>query len=308
MRSRLGRVWVGDGEPVRIMGVVNLSPESFYKPSVKSLGELIEAVGQMLTEGADAVDLGAVSTAPYGSMRISEEEELRRITAPIRMIKDHYPEVILSVDTSRARVADEALKLGADVVNDVTGLKGDPDMARVVKDHGASLILVGREVKPRPGLDPVIRVMHALQESLEIVNRFDIDLDKVILDPGIGFPSLSLDPLFTGKPLLGDHRHGDAIPWYVWDSMLILGLGRLRKLGPILVGISRKSFLARLMRRKAQPEDRLFASLSAEAIAVFMGADAVRTHNVKETRDAVRVAEALRKCTLGINECMGVSP
>jgi dihydropteroate synthase len=90
--------------------------------------------------------------------------------------------------------------------------------------------------------------------------------------------------------------------------MLILGLGRLRKLGPILVGISRKSFLARLMRRKAQPEDRLFASLSAEAIAVFMGADAVRTHNVKETRDAVRVAEALRKCTLGINECMGVSP
>jgi len=292
---RLGRVTVGEGEPVRIMGVVNLSPESFYKPSVKSMDNLLEYVDSMLSNGADIIDIGGMSTAPYIYSPISEEEELRRIREPIRIIKDHYPDAVLSVDTFRSRVADEALRLGADIINDVTGLRGDPDMGRVIKDHGASLVLVGREVEPRVGLDPVSRVSHALMDALEVARRFDIDEERIVLDPGVGFPPLKLDPIFTGKPLLGEYRHGDNTPWYLWDSIIILNLNKLRRIGPMLVGISRKSFLAKLIRRNAPPEDRLYASLSAEAIAVLMGADAVRTHNVKETRDTVRVAESLRR-------------
>ncbi|WP_243678051.1 dihydropteroate synthase [Vulcanisaeta distributa] len=128
-----------------------------------------------------------------------------------------------------------------------------------------------------------------------------INEDGIVIDPGVGaWPPLSMDPIFTGgEPLRGDYIRGDSTyPWYSWDSIIIMNINRIRNElnRPVLVGISRKSFLERLMRRRAPPEERLFASVSAEAIAVLMGADAVRTHNVNESRDAIRVAEALRLC------------
>jgi dihydropteroate synthase len=301
IKARLGRVWIGDGEPVRIMGVVNLSPESFYKGSVRtSVDDVVKTVDSMVKDGVDIIDLGGMSTAPYNRTLVSIDEELGRLAPVVKALKDAYPDLVLSIDTFRARVAEECLRLGADVINDVTGLKGDPDMAKVVADHGVSVIVMARERTPNRGLEPVDRVINALRESVDIALNSGIGRDRIVIDPGIGFGPLSLDPVITGgEPIRGEYRHGDEnYPWYSWDSILIMNTVKIRQeLGlPILIGVSRKSFLERLIRRRAPPEDRLFASISVEAISVLMGADAIRTHNVHESRDAVRVGEALRLC------------
>ena len=301
MRSRLGRIWVGDGEPVRLMGVINLSPESFYQGSVRTTVEdVLSTAEAMVRDGVDILDLGGMSTAPYKTTLVSVDEELRRLTPAIKALRDRFPDISISVDTFRSKVADECLRLGADVVNDVTGLKGDPAMARIVAEHGASVIIMARERDPIKGLDPVTRVINALRESLDIAFKNGIEQGRIVIDPGIGFGPLSLDPTITGgEPIRGEFRHGDEkYPWYSWDASLIMNIPRIRQeLGlPILIGVSRKSFLERLIRRRAPPEERLFASISVEAIATLMGADAIRTHNVRESRDAVRIGEALRLC------------
>ena len=300
-RAKLGRVWVGDGEPVRIVGVINVSPESFFKGSVRrTVDEVVKAAESMVVNGVDIIDVGGMSTAPYNKTVISVDEEINRVVPAIKALRREFPELTISVDTFRARVAEAALEAGADVVNDVTGLKGDRDIVRVIADHGASVIIMARERVPNQG-DPVSRTVNALKESIEVALGGGVRDDGIVIDPGIGaWPPLSIDPIFTGgEPLRGDYIRGDKdYPWYSWDSIVITSIGRIRSElnRPILVSISRKSFLERLMRRKAPPEERLFASVAAEAIAVLMGADAVRTHNVSESRDAVRVAEALRRC------------
>ena len=301
-RARLGKVYVGDGEPVRLMGVINVSPESFYKGSVRrSVDEVLGSVKQMVLNGVDIVDIGGMSTAPYNKTYVGVEEELNRVVPVVKAVKAEYPELTISVDTFRARVAEEALKAGADAINDVTGLKGDPSMARIIADYNASAVVMARERAPDVGRNPVERTISALRESLEIALNSGISEDRLVIDPGIGaWPPLNIDPaLKGGEPLKDPYIRGDRkYPWYVWDSVIIMNIRKIREAlnRPILVGISRKSFLERLMRRRAPPEDRLYSSVAAEAIAVLMGADAVRTHNVGETRDAVRVAEALRAC------------
>ncbi|WP_069808118.1 dihydropteroate synthase [Vulcanisaeta thermophila] len=306
--SFLGRLALGDGYSVRLMGVVNVSHESFFKGSVvRSVDEAIRVVGGMVSNGVDVIDVGGMSTAPYNRTWVSVDEELNRVVPIVRAIKREFPDLVVSVDTFRSRVAEEALNAGADVINDVTGLRGDPGMARVVANHGASVVIMAREVRPTTGLDPVTRTITALRESISIALNAGVDERRIVVDPGVGaWPPLEIDPaLHGGEPLSPDYVRGDPrYPWYVWDSMLIMSVGRIRsELGrPVLIGISRKSFLTKLMRRNAPPEGRLYASVSAEAIAVLMGVDAVRTHNVAETRDAVRVAEALRLC-LNTREC-----
>ncbi|MGC8543374.1 MAG: dihydropteroate synthase [Vulcanisaeta sp.] len=301
-RAKLGHVQVGDGEPVRIIGVINVSPESFFKGSVRrTVDEVIKATGDMVSSGVDIIDIGGMSTAPYNKTVIGIDEELNRVIPVIRALRKEFLELTISVDTFRSRVAEEALNAGADIVNDVTGLKGDDDMARVIADHGASVIIMARERTPSRSGDPINRTINALRESLEIALKNGIDEDNIVIDPGVGaWPPLSIDPIFTGgEPLRGDYVRGDSIyPWYSWDSMIIMNISRIRNElnKPVLVGISRKSFLERLMRRKAPPEERLFASIAAEAVAVVMGADAIRTHNINESRDAIKVAEALRLC------------
>lgn len=255
----------------------------------------------MVSCGVDVIDVGGMSTAPYNKTVISVDEEMSRVVPVIKALRREFPELTISVDTFRSRVAEEALNAGADVINDVTGLKGDGDMARVISDHQASVIIMARERRPGQGSDPISRTIGALRESLGIALSNGVDEGGIVIDPGIGaWPPLSMDPIFTGgEPLRGDYVRGDGTyPWYSWDSIIIMSINRIRSElnRPVLVGISRKSFLERLMRRRASPEERLFASVSAEAIAVLMGADAVRTHNVGESRDAVRVAEALRLC------------
>jgi dihydropteroate synthase len=201
--------------------------------------------------------------------------------------------VPVSVDTYRPQVAEYALKVGVSIVNDVTGGKLYPEMCSIVADHGASVILVAREKEPNRGLQPIDRVMNALKESIDHFEKCGVEPNKIVIDPGIGFPLLP--PRDEPYVVRGEYRHGDENwPWWKWDLHILTNLQRLKTLGkPILVGVSRKSFLRRVTGVE-RPEEVLPASVAAEAIAVLNGANVIRTHNPQETKQAVRLAEAIR--------------
>jgi dihydropteroate synthase len=179
------------------------------------------------------------------------------------------------------------------LLNDVTGGKLYPEIRCVVAEYDASAILMAREREARRGLDPVRRVADAVRESVERFERCGVDPRRIAVDPGIGFPILPLGD----KPYVvrGEFRHGDELwPWWRWDLYIIANLGKLGELGkPIVVGVSRKSFLRRVTGLN-NPEEVLPASLATEAIAVLNGAHVIRTHNPKESWQAIRVAEKLR--------------
>ncbi|WP_456396265.1 dihydropteroate synthase [Thermococcus sp.] len=252
----------------KVMGVINVSPESFYKGSVKnSEKELVETVLRMVEEGASFIDIGAKSTAPYLETQISVEEEIRRAVWAVSTVRD-YVDVPISIDTTNSRVAEEAVRAGADVINDVTGFKGDGRMAEVAGEYGIPVVLCAhtRNINLK---DPVRTAISALQESLVIAREHGIE--EVAIDPAIGF----LRPEWP--------------PWYEWDSRILANLNMLKIFGkPILVGVSRKSFIGAITGRKAK--ERLAGSLAATAVAVFNGANIIRAHDVRETVDAVKVA------------------
>ncbi|ACB40700.1 dihydropteroate synthase [Pyrobaculum neutrophilum] len=289
IEGELGGVKLGDGRPVRIMAVLNISPESFYKGSVALQNALERALE--LEKHSDIIDVGAMSTAPYLDSWIPPEKELERLKAVLPELVKNL-KVPVSVDTYRPQVAAYALKAGASIINDVTGGKLYPDICRIVADHGASAVLVARERAARPGADPVARVLDALRESLEHFEKCGVDPRRVAVDPGIGFPLLP--PRDEPHTVRGEYRHGDERwPWWRWDLYLVAKLERLRALGrPILVGVSRKSFLRRIAGVES-PDEVLPASLAAEVAAVLHGAHAVRTHNPRETRQAVQLAQRL---------------
>ncbi len=263
-------------EEPKIMGVINVSPESFYKESVKqSEDELIRTALKMIEDGASFIDIGAKSTAPYLETQIPVEEEIRRAVWAISTLRDHV-DVPISIDTTNAKVAEEAIKAGADIINDISGLKRDPKMVRVAKEYGVPIIICAHG-EVRDFMEPVHTVINFLQESLRIAYKNGIEKENIAIDPAIGF----LRPNYP--------------PWYEWDSKIIANLNMLKMFGlPILVGVSRKSFIGAITGRK-DPSERLPGSLAATAIAVWNGANIIRTHDVKETLDAVRLAWFIRR-------------
>ena len=260
----------------RIMGVINVSPESFYKGSVKQdEKELIETALRMIEDGSSFIDVGAKSTAPYLETQIPVEEEIRRAVWAISTLRD-YVDVPISIDTTNAKVAEEAIKAGADIINDVSGLKGDVNMVKVAVEYDVPVIICAHG-EVRDFMDPVHTVINFLQESLQIAYKNGIEKEKIAIDPAIGF----LRPNYP--------------PWFEWDSRVIANLNMLKMFGlPILVGISRKSFIGAITGRK-DPNERLPGSLAATAIAVWNGANIIRAHDVKETLDAVRVVWFIKK-------------
>jgi len=183
--------------------------------------------------------------------------------------------VLVSADTQRTQPAAAALAAGARIVNDVSGLKRDPAMAGLIARSGAGAILMASELTPQPG-SPTERIRGALQESWQIATQAGIPRDRIVLDPGIGF---------FRQP---------GMPWDEWDCTVLRELRYLRDLGfPLLIGVSRKSFIGKIL---GQPNtaDRLLGSLACAAIAVYNGAHIIRVHDVKETIEAVRIAERIR--------------
>jgi dihydropteroate synthase len=269
------------------MAAVNVSPESFYKGSVvRTARQISTCVRRAIDDGADIIDVGGMSTSPYFKGEVSEEVETERVRAALRAIVGEGEVVPISVDTVRSSVADMALKNGASVVNDVSGLKNDPDMGRVVRERGASLLAMAHS----PGIStarPIRRILGALRETLTIADRAGIDRRSIVIDPGIGF--------FREEGLGLAYSPQRVMPWYQWDIEVLANLARLTSLGrPVCVGLSRKSFIGKVLNLE-NPDDRLPASLAATAVAVMNGANLIRTHDVKETVGAVRIAEAVVK-------------
>ncbi|MDF0592034.1 dihydropteroate synthase [Methanotrichaceae archaeon M04Ac] len=268
----IGKTILGDLHPVRVMGVINLSRESFYQESYAGEDALLERALSFAEEGSEVLDLGAVSTAP-GSPPIPEEEERNRLFPALEAVLDRLGgEVVVSVDTQRAKVASDALSMGADCINDVSGLR-DPDMARTVADHDGSLIIMASRDRPGDILE-VGEIVANLGERLVAAKEAGVSMEKVTVDPGIG----------RWTPPKGPGH----------DLAILDGLSRLRVLNrPVMAALSRKSFIGAVLGRPI-PAERLPGSLAATAIAVYNGAHLVRTHDVAASMDAIRMAEAVR--------------
>jgi len=272
--ANLAGVEVGDGFPVQVVGALNVSPESFYAASVpKGRRALQHLAARMVAEGAAILDIGAMTTAPYVNGAISEDEEVRRMSAAVRAVRQ-VVDVPISADTQRSRVATAALAAGASIINDVSGLCHDAAMAAVARD-AAGVILMAAEHGPSTTA-PMNMIASRLRQCMARARAARIARRCIVLDPGIGF-----------------FRRA-KVPWHELDCLVLRELHRLRRFGqPLLVGISRKSFIGKLTGRRDAGE-RLHGSLAATAVAVFNGAALVRTHDVAATLDAVRVAEAIR--------------
>ena len=283
--AKLGSLKVGSGWHVAVMGVINLSEDSFFSGSIVKSDEVLLRAEKMVEEGADILDIGAMATGPT-SAPVPPEKEKKMLVPAVRRICSEL-DVPVSVDTQRADVAEEAISNGASAVNDVTGLKGDSRMADIVGRTGSSLVVMASRKLPGDvlGMEEIIA---ELRKSLAVCRSHGIPLSRVVVDPGVGhWPGrLALLRERKGKP-------GKLSPATLHDIQILLNLRRMRSLGrPICVGISRKSFVGEVLGGRP-PEGRLHGSLAATAIAVLNGANLIRTHDVRETVDAVRVAEAI---------------
>ena len=265
----------GLGSRPIVMGILNVTPDSFSDGGrYVGVSAALERAREMVNEGADIIDVGGESTRP-GADPVPLEEELERVIPVIEAIKAEL-DVPISVDTYKAPVAEEALKAGAVMVNDVSGMRFSPDMARVVARYGAYGVVMHMKGTPRdmqkaPFYNDVVGEVKAFfQERLDHLVNQGVDKRKVILDPGIGF----------GKRLEDNLALVRGIP-----SFLELGC-------PLLLGPSRKSFIGRVL--DLPVEERLEGTLAVVAIAVFLGATLVRVHDVMAARRAVDMAWALR--------------
>lgn len=258
-----------------LMGIVNVTPDSFSEGG--RYFEPAQAVShgvKLAEEGADIIDVGGESTRP-GARPVSGREEMERVIPVVRELRRKLS-VPISIDTYKAQVARAALDEGADIVNDISALRFDPAMAPLVAAEKVPVVLMHMQGTPqtmqqRPHYrDVVEEVKEFLRDQIRFAVEAGVDPERIVIDPGIGF----------GKDL----EHNLA---------LLRALPTLADLGrPVLVGPSRKTFIGRIL--DVGPEERLEGSLAAAVAAVLGGASVIRTHDVKEARRAIRVADAMR--------------
>lgn len=256
------------------MGILNLTPDSFSDGGQFQTPEAaLRQAQKMLAEGASILDLGAESTRP-GAIPISENEELSRLLPVLEALKNEN--AVISIDTTKPKVADECLKRGAHIINDVSGLKDSGfQMAERVRKFGAGMVLMHRRGDSQTMQsytqyeDVVSEVLGELRESLQIAEQAGIASEQIVIDPGIGFAKTAAQS---------------------WE--ILRHLESLKDLGyPVLLGPSRKSFLG------GDLKDRDFATAAVCTYAVLEGVEILRVHEVGATREAVRVAEALKGVT-----------
>ena len=258
-----------------LVGILNITPDSFSDGGRYLDADAAIAHGVKLAEeGADLIDIGGESTRP-GARPVSAEEELERVLPVIRGLRRALS-IPLSIDTYKARVARVALGEGVDVVNDISALRFDPEMVRVIAAEKVPVVLMHMQGTPRTMqerphyTDVVAEVKAFLQERVEFALASGVGPEQIVVDPGIGF----------GKEL----EHNLA---------LLRGLPALASLGqPILVGPSRKTFIGKIL--GVGPEERLEGSLAAAVAAVLAGANIIRIHDVREAHRAIGIADALR--------------
>ena len=280
--AKLGKLTVGIKDKPTIMGIINISPESFYKNSIKtSKSKISQTVKQMEDDGAQVIDIGGMSTVPYLKTTVSEKQESDRITKAVKIIQN-ISNLPISVDTCRARVAQDALKNGVEIINDVSGLKYDKNMPKTVERFQPSLILCAYS-KKAVGTRHVTETKRLLQESIKIAKSVNISKNKIIVDPAIGFFRNS----GTGFPFTKIKSD-----WADRDIAVLQNLSSIKNGFPLLISVSNKSFIGKLT-GKADPRDRLYGSLAAELFSIINGADILRTHNVSATKDVLSIYKKL---------------
>jgi dihydropteroate synthase len=260
----INRIQVGAGAPVRLMGVLNVSPESFFPSSYVPQERVLRRATELVHQGADMLDVGARATGP-GSPALSIREEKDRITAALQELEGL---TTISVDTMHTEVLEVALKYEIHAVNDISGLT-DPRMANLIAESGLPAILMA--ARKRPG--DALSVDEVRQTLARVSGRCqDAGIKEYILDPGIG--------LWTPERTMDDN----------WE--LCRNFSRFHSLGrPLLAAVSRKSFLGGLVQKPVQ--ERMAASLALGVLLLCRGADMIRAHDVAETADAIRVFETM---------------
>ncbi len=263
------------GSRTHIMGILNVTPDSFSDGgSFLDPLRALERAREMADQGADIIDIGGESTRP-GAESVPEDEELRRVLPVIERLAGELP-VPLSIDTYKSAVAGKALQAGASIVNDISGLRFSPDMARVAADHGAAVVIMHirgtpRDMQKDPLYDDVVRdVAVALAEGVELARQAGVDPEQVLIDPGIGF----------GKTF----EHNLA---------LLDRLDEFQALGrPILLGTSRKRFIGDAL-GVSDPALRREGTAATVALGIERGARVVRVHDVKEMAQVARMTDAI---------------
>ena len=285
--TKLGDLVVGRKNEITIMGILNLSPESFYKNSIKSTkSQISKYVTELEDNGANIIDIGGLSTAPYLKTIVSEKTESNRVTKTIKIIQN-LSNIPISVDTCRASVANDALELGIDVINDISGLKYDKNMPKIVEKYQPSLILCSYSKNIVKG-NLISETKKLLNESIKIAQNVNIPKDKIVVDPAIGFFRRSSD---VKNKLPYTKINSD---WAQRDIEIIKKLKLLKTTFPILVSISNKSFIGKLL-KKEDPVDRNIGTAIAEMMSIINGASKIRTHNPKITSDVIKITKSLTK-------------
>lgn len=268
--------WFKRRERVLVMGALNVTPDSFYDGGRYTHADAAVARGlQMVEEGADIIDIGGESSRP-GATSVPLDEELERVIPVIIGIRQES-DVLLSIDTTKTAVAEEALTVGASIINDISALRFDEGMAELSAKRSAFLILMHMLGTPEtmqraPHYTDVIEeITTFLSERINVAVRGGVPHQRILIDPGIGF----------GKRIV--------------DNLDILrNLYRFKDLGsPIVVGLSRKSFLGHIL--DAPVEERLTGTIAANAVAILHGADVIRVHDVKQGRQTADLASRLRQ-------------
>ena len=285
--TKLGSLVVGKKNKITVMGILNTSPESFYKNSIKSTkSQISKHVSEMEENGAEIIDVGGMSTAPYLRTIVSEKVESERVTKAIKIIQNSS-NIPISVDTCRATVANTALELGIDVINDISGLKYDKNMPKIIEKYNPSLILCPYSKNIVKG-NPISETKKLLNESIKIALNAHISKEKIVVDPAIGFFRRSSD-VKNKLPYTKIISN-----WAERDIEIIKKLKSLKTNFPILISISNKSFLGKLL-GKDDPTDRNTGTAIAEMLSIINGASIIRTHNPKVTSDVIKLTELLTK-------------
>ncbi|MFH1539049.1 MAG: dihydropteroate synthase [bacterium] len=287
---KCGRGELKFGGKTFVMGIINATPDSFFDGGRNfDVDTAVKTAIDMAEAGVDIIDVGGESTRP-GSEPVPEEEEARRVIPLIREIRAALKNIFISIDTSKASIAEKALEAGADIVNDISALRFDGRTAAVAAEHEAPVCLMHmlgtpREMQkaPRYETDVVFEIIDFLAERIDYAVSKGIDENGIIIDPGIGF----------GKTL----EHNLAI---LNRLIEFKALGR-----PILVGTSRKSFIGKVL--DAEPPERLEGTLASVALAAAGGADIVRVHDYREALRAARLADSILRTrrTAGSNGKLG---
>jgi len=257
------------------MGILNVTPDSFYDGGMYlKLEDALRQTERMIEEGADIIDIGGESTRP-GSLGVSEGEELKRVIPVIREVAKRF-DIVLSIDTTKAKVAEEALEEGVSMVNDISGLKFEPRIAEIVAKYGAGLVLMHTPSRPRDMQDKtqynsiVPDVIRSLGESVRSAEERGVHPESILIDPGFGFGKTPDQNLILLRRL---------------SDFLVLEK-------PILIGTSRKSFIAKALGSE-QSEVKLLGTAATIAIGIMNCASVIRVHDVLSMKLIAQMADAV---------------